>query len=416
MKKLVTFVLTAMCMTFMSAMTSNAADNPTIGDINGDGAVNSSDASLILGYYADISVGTGAVTDEAFTAAADVNGDGIVDSSDASYVLEYYGYISTISENGELVSIRDFLKIPEKNPDILPVTTTAKPSGAVSSTKATSTKATAAASSTKATSTKATAAVSSTKVTIATTEEASTVTSYENDGAVQTTTVLTETPAETTTEIVNYVLAPEGLDPGEKGSIQYIINTAKLTPHDEIPLYNIKGDNMYGGNAYLANTYMLTDKTKEVLNNFAKEHFTDEMTNYDRLEYTWNWLHFNVDYASSWEAYSKISGLSFSEACFVYKSGQCIQYNGAFAEMMAYMGYDVYLLEKWQHGLSVQHFMSEVMIDGVGYNTEVGERSYDSPPNYYWKWLFDSSKQEFYGIGQKKPEPAAYTGDKKWLE
>ena len=197
---------------------------------------------------------------------------------------------------------------------------------------------------------------------------------------------------------MNCVLAPEGLNPGEKGTIEYIINTAELKPHDDIPLYNIKENNIYGGLHYKSNTYYLTDNMKKILNDFAKEHFTEDMTNYDRLKYTWNWLHYNVDYASSWEAYSKISGLSFSEACFVYKSGQCIQYNGAFAEMMAYMGYDVYMLEKWNGAnCTNQHFMSEVNIGGVGYNTEVGERSYDSPPYYYWMWLFDSKRQEFFG-------------------
>ncbi len=364
MKKLITFVMTAICMTFMGAMTSNAADKTVIGDTNGDSSVNSSDASDILEYYANISVGMGAATDKNFTAAADINNDGRVDSSDASYVLEYYGYTSTIPEDEEPVGIRDFLKIPEKNPDSAPTTTTAlagKPG--------------------------------------------------INGSTTQTTSNGAETPV-TTTEMVNYVLAPEGLDPGKKGSIEYIVNTAELVPHDNIPLYNIKGDNKNGGKPYLSRTYYLTDDTKKILNDFAKEHFTDDMTNYDRLKYTWNWLHFNVDYASSWEAYSKISELSFSEASFVHKSGQCIQYNGAFAEMMAYMGYDVYMLEKWQRSdFTVQHFMSEVNIGGIGYNTEVGERSYDSPPRYYWMWLFDSSKQEFFGVEEQESVPVNIKGD-----
>ncbi len=393
MKKLITFLMTAMCMTFMGAMTANAADTVNIGDTNGDGSVNSSDSSDILGYYADISVGNGAETNKNFTDVADINNDGRVDSSDASYVLAYYGYASTIPKNEKPVGIRDYLKIPEKNPETppatTPVTTMKKPDLSTVTTDL------------------ATKPVTSTKKTTATTV-------VSNEGSTtQTTADSAEVPV-TTTEMVNYVLAPEGLYPGAEGSIQYIVNTAELVPHDDIPLYNIKGDNINGGLAYQSNTYYLTDDTKKILNDFAKEHFTDTMTNYDRLAYTWEWLHYNVDYASSWEAYSKIDGLSFSEACFVYKSGQCIQYNGAFAEMMAYMGYDVYLLEKWQRSnFTVQHFMSEVNIGGVGYNTEVGERSYDNPAtNYRWMWLFDSSKQEFFGIGQKKPT-SYLTGDIK---
>lgn len=383
MKKLITFVMTAMCMTFMSAMTANAAENTAIGDVNGDGSVDASDASSILEYYAKVSTGTAEGFDKTFFASADINNDETVDSSDASNSLSYYAYVSTLPQNEKAENIRDFLNIPEKAPE------TDKPAITTKPTAQTTTKKT-----TAATKKTTTAAVATTVVTE----------SPEIDGAVQTTTAdSAESPVTTTTEMMNYVLAPEGLDPGEKGSIKYIINTAKLTPHDNIPLYNIKGDNIQGGLAYQSDTYYLTDNTKKILNDFAKEHFTDDMTNYDRLAYTWEWLHYNVNYASSYEEYSKIWNLSFSEACFVLKSGQCIQYNGAFAEMMAYMGYDVYMLEKWQHGLSGQHFMSEVMIDGVGYNTEVGERSYDSPPYYYWMWLFDSSRQEFYGVGQKKP-------------
>lgn len=338
MKKCITFMVTALCMTFMNAMTSNAADKMIYGDVNGDGAVNSSDATEMLTYYAQSLTGKNNDSAKNILEIGDVNGDGTVDSVDASFTLEYYSYSST-HEN--VSDIRDFVGNTGES---------AKPA---------------------------------------------------------TTAAATQTPSDTvTTAIVNCVLAPEGLDPGEKGSVKYIINTAKLTPHDEIPLYNIKGDNKNGGKPYLVRNYMLTDETKIILNNFAKEHFTDEMTNYDRLAYTWEWLHFNVDYATTWEQYSKISELSFSEASFVHKSGQCIQYNGAFAEMMAYMGYDVYMLEKWNRpNFTVQHFMSEVMIDGVGYNTEVGERSYDSPPNYYWMWLFDSKRQEFFGL-EKSAESA----------
>lgn len=320
MKKLVTFLMTTMCMTLMGAMTANAAENAGVGDINGDGAIDSADASEILTYYAGLSVGMEGTTNEKFAETSDVNNDGWIDSSDASNVLEYYGYTATLPKDEKPREIRDYLKNPENKP-----TTTIPPNG-------------------------------------------------------------------------NYVLAPEGLDPGAVGSIKYIVNTAELKPHNDIPLYNIKEDNKYNGLHYKSNTYYLTDKTKQILNDFAKEHFTEDMTNFDRLAYTWEWLHFNVDYASTSEEYLKICNLSFSEACFVNKSGQCLQYNGAFAEMMAYMGYDVYMLEKWNGAnCTNQHFMSEVNIGGIGYNTEVGEMSYDSPPFYYWMWLFESRRQNFFG-------------------
>ena len=53
-----------------------------LGDVNGDGQVNSSDASLVLQYAASFPVSIN-------TVAGDVNGDGNVNSSDASLILQY---------------------------------------------------------------------------------------------------------------------------------------------------------------------------------------------------------------------------------------------------------------------------------------------------------------------------------------
>ncbi len=66
----------------------------SIGDLNSDGVVDSSDASEILMIYAQVSTGGGDVPEET-KAVADINGDGLVDSSDASLILEYYAYVST---------------------------------------------------------------------------------------------------------------------------------------------------------------------------------------------------------------------------------------------------------------------------------------------------------------------------------
>jgi hypothetical protein len=53
------------------------------GDINGDGAVNSSDARVVLQY----TVGSIKLTEEELK-LADVNGDGKVDSADARQILQ----------------------------------------------------------------------------------------------------------------------------------------------------------------------------------------------------------------------------------------------------------------------------------------------------------------------------------------
>ncbi len=79
-----------------TATTDSGQETQTtsIGDINSDGVVDSSDASEILMIYAQVSTGGGDVPEET-KAVADINGDGLVDSSDASLILEYYAYVST---------------------------------------------------------------------------------------------------------------------------------------------------------------------------------------------------------------------------------------------------------------------------------------------------------------------------------
>lgn len=72
------------------------------GDVNGDGAVDDEDASIIRQY----SVGAVEIKDPVSMWAADMDGDGYVDSFDASsiyksqYAADYYGNWSYDSENG----------------------------------------------------------------------------------------------------------------------------------------------------------------------------------------------------------------------------------------------------------------------------------------------------------------------------
>ena len=69
-----------------------------LGDVNNDGSVDSSDASIVLAEYAKIQTGGAGEFTETQHKAADVNNDGVVDSSDASKILAYYAMISTGKE------------------------------------------------------------------------------------------------------------------------------------------------------------------------------------------------------------------------------------------------------------------------------------------------------------------------------
>lgn len=66
-----------------------------IGDVDGDGTINSSDASLVLREYALIATGEALTFSEAQKIIADVNMDKVADSSDASVILAYYAYTAT---------------------------------------------------------------------------------------------------------------------------------------------------------------------------------------------------------------------------------------------------------------------------------------------------------------------------------
>lgn len=65
------------------------------GDINGDGAVDSSDASAVLAEYSTIQTGGASTLSDEQIKSADVNEDNVVDSSDASEILRYYADLST---------------------------------------------------------------------------------------------------------------------------------------------------------------------------------------------------------------------------------------------------------------------------------------------------------------------------------
>ncbi len=82
----------------------------TLGDINGDGAVNSKDASEVLGEYSHLSTGDGNSLDYTQQLAADIDKNDSINSIDASNILSYYSYLST----GGKESFEQFLA-PDKN-------------------------------------------------------------------------------------------------------------------------------------------------------------------------------------------------------------------------------------------------------------------------------------------------------------
>lgn len=79
----------------------------TIGDLNGDGMVDATDASSVLAAYACISAGQESPLYSYQEPAADFNGDSRIDAVDASLILSYYAWASSTDEDPIL---SDFLE------------------------------------------------------------------------------------------------------------------------------------------------------------------------------------------------------------------------------------------------------------------------------------------------------------------
>lgn len=74
---------------------SNNINTIMFGDIDGNGVVDSADATAVLAEYSLMSTGEDGEFTPQQKAAADVNGDRIIDSNDASKILAYYSINST---------------------------------------------------------------------------------------------------------------------------------------------------------------------------------------------------------------------------------------------------------------------------------------------------------------------------------
>ncbi|MDO4379386.1 MAG: transglutaminase-like domain-containing protein [Clostridia bacterium] len=159
-----------------------------------------------------------------------------------------------------------------------------------------------------------------------------------------------------------------------------ILAGAQLKRRDSIKVYNTQGKKT----TYY--TYTISARDKQVLKKFADKHFTKNMSREEKLFYTLNWINKKVRYAegSDWE---KIAGKGYADAIFTYRLGQCVQYNGAMAEMMAYLGYDAYLIQGYRGSKTTgriwQHFWCEVNINGRVYLMETGNYECDGNWSYF---------------------------------
>ena len=131
--------------------------------------------------------------------------------------------------------------------------------------------------------------------------------------------------------------------------------------------------------------YRIYDKDIALLEAFAAEHFTDEMTVTQKLWITHQWIHSNVTYAFADVTPEGFWSLTYADAIFRLQLGQCVHYNGAMADMLAYLGFDVYMV-KGKVGGRNQHFWTEVLIGDQRYYVETGNKGKNGS---YWQYFFE---------------------------
>ena len=78
-----------MTMSSLGVLAVSAADPTGLGDLNGDGSADASDAAMILAAAAAVGVGLESGLTAAQEAAADANADAMFNAEDAAYILQY---------------------------------------------------------------------------------------------------------------------------------------------------------------------------------------------------------------------------------------------------------------------------------------------------------------------------------------
>lgn len=369
LKKTIAGILAGVQCMMLCPTAAHAAQGGTLGDLDGNDGTSAEDASIILVDAASIgATGEGILTEEQ-KQSADTNKDGSADAADAAVILVYSALVGT----GDVTcGLEDYLNKADEDLDFIaaPQITVGKRTQAAivkwqsvpyatgyeiwrcSGTKA-----------------------SSADYKLITTVGGGAV-SYL-DALPDNSSYCYKVRAVRTQP--RGVLYSEFSTGRENWTKEAILQGAELVPHDTITVYNRQGKETTSYDV------TLSEHDFEILAKFAAEHFPENATREDQLWITLQWIHKNVDYAYVGEKWNSIQGLSWVEAIFEKQRGQCVQYNGAFAAMMAYLGYDAQMVQGYRGTYPSnywQHFWPEVVIDGKTYMMECG--NYGKSGNWYY--------------------------------
>ena len=168
---------------------------------------------------------------------------------------------------------------------------------------------------------------------------------------------------------------PERSIPLRYDTLAEELNNAVLTPKDTVEVKHLRDTvDMYWD-------VEITDQDKaDIESLFAA--LPKNATNLEKIYAAYRYIQMNFSYARGWELYSQIWDKTPVDAVFNYHLAQCLQYNGAMAEVLAYMGYDVMIVESMrgmafdENGVSWDywnHYWMELYLNGETYLIEVGQ-------------------------------------------
>ncbi len=383
LKRYIAGILAGLQCVMLSPLSAHAA---SLGDLNGTGTASAEDASLILTDAASVGVTGVSILTEEQKNAADTNRDGSADAADAATILVYSAAVGT----GDVTcGLEDYLNKAQDNLDWIAVPQLAvgkRTGGAILRWE---------------------------YVPYATGYEIwryqGTKPSSGNYQLITTVSGSTLSYLDTLPDNGSYCYKVRAVRTQPDGTIysefstarenwtkEAILQGADLVPHDTITVYNRQGKET------TSYTVTLSERDFEILEQFALEHFPEHATREDQLWITLQWIHKNVDYAYVGEKWNSIQGLSWVEAIFEKQRGQCVQYNGALAAMMAYLGYDAQMVQGYRGTYPSnywQHFWPEVVIDGKTYMMECG--NYGKSGNWYY-FLCSYAETSKYICNQKQ--------------
>ncbi len=146
---------------------------------------------------------------------------------------------------------------------------------------------------------------------------------------------------------------------------------ALLSGAPKVKVKKISVINVKGKKAKTSWTEKLTESDKKIIKDFFYDKYKGKNpSRAEMVRYAFNWIHRKVKYDYKY----KYGNLPYTKAIFLKKRGQCLQYNGAMAKVLAYLGYESRIIEGTRRG-NIQHFWCEVKLGGRWYLVETGNEN-----------------------------------------